>query len=222
MPELMQEYWVLIVVALVIGVVVAWWIFHASRRTNVQREDRVEDTGGAKRNQALIDAAPAATKDDTANLDRKAAQELVHDRQDAQAAASEASPGAVSAAANSDQIAAAPADADAEAGAAVPAREAIRKAETANVEPAPMTNGPDDGDDLRRLKGVGPKLVSVLHENGVTRFSQIAAWSDEDIDRIDAKLGRFQGRVRRDDWVRQAEYLAKDDVAGYEAQFGKV
>ena len=77
-------------------------------------------------------------------------------------------------------------------------------------------------DDLRRIKGIGPKLVSLLASLGVTRFDQIAGWSDADIDRIDAQLGTFAGRIRRDSWVEQARFLAADDVAGFEAQFGKL
>lgn len=83
---------------------------------------------------------------------------------------------------------------------------------------APATKG----DDLRRIKGLGPKLVTLLAEHGVTSFAQIAAWDDADIDRIDARLGRFQGRIRRDDWVAQARLLAAEDTAGYEAKFGNL
>ncbi|MGB3165472.1 MAG: helix-hairpin-helix domain-containing protein [Alteraurantiacibacter sp.] len=218
MPELLQEYWLLVLVALLIGVAVAWWIFHASRKTTVQREDRVEETGSARRNQALIDSPPAATKDDEVAVDKRAAEELVDDNEEAQAAASAASPGPVSAAANMDEVAAAPANADAEAGAGVPAREAIRAMNTDTPARATQTNG----DDLTRMKGVGPKLAANLREQGITSFAQIAAWTDADIDRVDAQLGRFEGRIRRDDWVEQARFLSADDIAGYEAQFGKV
>ncbi|NCP10415.1 MAG: hypothetical protein GW859_00415, partial [Sphingomonadales bacterium] len=55
---------------------------------------------------------------------------------------------------------------------------------------------------------------------GVTRYDQIAAWDAADIDRIDAQLGAFQGRIRRDDWVEQARLLAAGDTAGFEAKFG--
>ncbi|OZA92144.1 MAG: hypothetical protein B7X57_08855, partial [Erythrobacter sp. 34-65-8] len=78
------------------------------------------------------------------------------------------------------------------------------------------------GDDLTRIKGVGPKLRDVLVSLGVTRFDQIAGWSDEDIDRIDARLGRFEGRIRRDNWVEQAKLLAAGDTAGYENRFGRL
>jgi predicted flap endonuclease-1-like 5' DNA nuclease len=78
------------------------------------------------------------------------------------------------------------------------------------------------GDDLTRLKGVGPKLAAQLGEMGVTTFSQIAAWQDADIDRIDAGLGRFQGRIRRDAWVEQARLLAAGDNVGFAAKFGNI
>ena len=77
-------------------------------------------------------------------------------------------------------------------------------------------------DDLTRLKGVGPKLAEQLNALGVFRFAQVAAWDEADIDRIDAQLGRFQGRIRRDDWREQARLLAAGNTAAYEARFGKL
>lgn len=79
-----------------------------------------------------------------------------------------------------------------------------------------------EADDLRRIKGVGPKLVAMLHGLGITRFSQIAAWTDEDIARIDANLGTFAGRITRDNWIEQAKLLAAGDTSGFEDKFGKL
>ncbi len=73
-----------------------------------------------------------------------------------------------------------------------------------------------------RIKGVGPKLVALLGQHGMTSLAQIAAWDDADIDHIDAQLGTFAGRIRRDNWVEQAKFLAAGDVAGFEGKFGKV
>jgi predicted flap endonuclease-1-like 5' DNA nuclease len=86
------------------------------------------------------------------------------------------------------------------------------------IRPAP--EGPPD--DLSRMKGVGPKLVALLGELGVTHFSQIAAWTDEDVAAIDQHLGAFKGRITRDRWVDQARRLATDDTSGFEAEFGKL
>ena len=61
-----------------------------------------------------------------------------------------------------------------------------------------------------------------LNELGVTSLAQIAAWSEADVDRIDGQLGRFQGRIRRDNWIEQARLLSGGDTAAYEAQFGKL
>ena len=78
------------------------------------------------------------------------------------------------------------------------------------------------GDDLTRIKGLGPKIAALLRGLGITRFEQIAAWSEADIARIDPQLGAFQGRIVRDNWVEQAGYLSSGDVSGFESRFGKV
>jgi len=97
----------------------------------------------------------------------------------------------------------------------------IGEAIAAAAAPVPI-EVPHDADDLSLIKGLGPKLADQLRALGVTRFTQIAAWDDAEIDRIDAQLGRFQGRIRRDDWPGQARLLAEGDRAGYEAKFGKL
>jgi predicted flap endonuclease-1-like 5' DNA nuclease len=102
---------------------------------------------------------------------------------------------------------------------------AAATSEVADAEPSPAeptATAAGEPDDLRRIKGVGPKLVALLHGLGITRYSQIAAWSEADIDRIDAQLGAFAGRIRRDNWVEQANLLAAGDAAGFEAKFGKL
>lgn len=93
----------------------------------------------------------------------------------------------------------------------------------APIPASPAVAAPADGaDDLLKLKGVGPKLGALLTELGVTRYAQIAGWSDSDIAAIDAKLGNFKGRPVRDQWVDQAKYLAAGDIAGFEAKYGKI
>ena len=84
------------------------------------------------------------------------------------------------------------------------------------------SNFAGDADDLTRIKGLGPKLAALLRGLGITRFEQIAGWSEADVARVDARLGSFQGRIARDAWIEQARYLAAGDVAGFEARFGKV
>lgn len=80
----------------------------------------------------------------------------------------------------------------------------------------------DEGDDLTRIKGLGPKISTALRALGVTRYAEIAAWSEEDVARIDAQLGAFAGRATRDNWIEQAKLLSSGDTAAYEAKFGKL
>jgi predicted flap endonuclease-1-like 5' DNA nuclease len=79
---------------------------------------------------------------------------------------------------------------------------------------AARDGGPDD---LKKIKGVGPKLEGVLHEMGFYHFDQIASWSVDDVAWADQNLVGFKGRVSRDDWVGQAKALA----AGEETAFSK-
>ncbi|OZB16805.1 MAG: NADH-quinone oxidoreductase subunit E [Rhodobacterales bacterium 34-62-10] len=70
---------------------------------------------------------------------------------------------------------------------------------------APRETG---ADDLKLIKGVGPKLEAMLHRMGFFHFDQIAKWSAAEVAWVDANLEGFKGRVTRDDWVAQASVLA--------------
>jgi NADH-quinone oxidoreductase subunit E len=72
-------------------------------------------------------------------------------------------------------------------------------------------------DDLKRIKGVGPKLEELLHSLGYFHFDQIAAWSAAEVAWIDSHLEGFHGRATRDEWVPQARLLA----AGEETEFSQ-
>jgi predicted flap endonuclease-1-like 5' DNA nuclease len=66
---------------------------------------------------------------------------------------------------------------------------------------------PAERDDLKRLKGVGPKLETMLNEMGIYRFDQIATFTPDNLAWVDANLTAFKGRPTRDDWVSQAKAL---------------
>ena len=73
-----------------------------------------------------------------------------------------------------------------------------------------MDDAPEGGaDDLKRLSGVGPKLETKLHENGVYTFAQIAEWGPEEVSWMNDKLS-FKGRIEREGWVEQAKSLAAE------------
>ena len=90
------------------------------------------------------------------------------------------------------------------------------------VQASPALPSSDAGDDLMKMKGVGAKLNMLLIELGITRYDQIAGWSEADIAAIDERLGAFKGRPVRDQWVDQARFLAAGDIAGYAARYGKI
>lgn len=74
------------------------------------------------------------------------------------------------------------------------------------------TDGATDGapDDLKKIKGVGPVFERELNAKGIYYYRQIGAWKVADIKMIEADvLTRFPGRIKRDDWVKQAKTLAK-------------
>jgi predicted flap endonuclease-1-like 5' DNA nuclease len=77
-------------------------------------------------------------------------------------------------------------------------------------------------DDLLQIKGIGPKLNTLLVGLGITRFDQIAAWGAAEIDKVDDHLGTFKNRITRDSWVEQAGLLASGKIAEFEAKFGKL
>ncbi|MFK7875137.1 MAG: NADH-quinone oxidoreductase subunit NuoE [Paracoccaceae bacterium] len=64
-------------------------------------------------------------------------------------------------------------------------------------------------DDLKLIKGVGPKLESLLFDLGFFHFDQIANWRDNEVAWVDENLQGFKGRVSRDNWVAQAKTLAE-------------
>ncbi|SFS06709.1 NADH:ubiquinone oxidoreductase [Yoonia litorea] len=72
-------------------------------------------------------------------------------------------------------------------------------------------------DDLKQIKGVGPKLENTLHGMGVYHFDQIASWGPAEVAWMDDNLEGFKGRVSRDNWIDQAKVLA----GGGETAFSK-
>lgn len=90
---------------------------------------------------------------------------------------------------------------------------------------APVHRALDDDlprDDLCKLKGVGPKFAEALRAAGFYNFEQIAGLSPVEVERLDDQLGAFRGRINRDRIVEQADYLARDDIDGFEQRFGKL
>lgn len=179
MLELIEANATVLGVVLIAALLVAWWLFgratSAPRRREYKPDVLDEGVGPAQRNQALIDAPPAA--------------QVITPL-----------PGAGTLGGVAEAV-------------AVGAQDVVEEAAALHA---------GEGDDLSRIKGLGPKLQALLPTLGITTFAQIAALSEADLDALDARLGTFAGRPRKDAWTEQARFLAKGDVAGFEGKFGKV
>lgn len=88
--------------------------------------------------------------------------------------------------------------------------EAAPKAEkAADAAPVALFTAPEgEPDDLKKISGVGPVLEKKLHGLGITKYAQVAAFTEEDVARVDDALS-FKGRIGREDWIGQAKVLAE-------------
>jgi large subunit ribosomal protein L21 len=85
--------------------------------------------------------------------------------------------------------------------------EAEKKAE-AKSEAAPIAApaGEAKADDISLIGGIGPKILKGLDDMGIASFAQIAAWTPEDVERVETEL-KQKGRVAREEWIEQAKEL---------------
>ena len=86
--------------------------------------------------------------------------------------------------------------------------------ETDDEPPAAPTVDVVAGDDLQRIRAIDAATEEALVRQGVTRFETIAHWSASDIDRLDGVL-ELSGRIDREQWVEQAQILAKGGETYY-------
>jgi len=76
-----------------------------------------------------------------------------------------------------------------------------------------FSSKPSEVDDLTEINGIGPVNAKALNNMGIYRFSQIASWSAGVAETIGERL-EFPGRIEREDWVPQAQALAKPASGG--------
>jgi NADH-quinone oxidoreductase subunit E len=97
---------------------------------------------------------------------------------------------------------------------AADAQKTMQKAAAETVEimtkPAKLfTSPPAVVDDLKLIRGVGPKLEAEMNALGIYTFAQIARFNKANLEWADANLSTIKGRPIRDDWVGQALELMK-------------
>lgn len=218
---LLGEIWVLILLAALLGLLAGWLIW--GRRSSVDVDGLSADLDTCRRDCADRDGRIAALE---ADLEAAAQHEVnfaglqsrLDDCQDEQARkdaqisalearlsdAAAAPVGAVTAAA----LDAAPAVAQ-DTDSVDYDGDGILEGADEGQRPAAL-DGPRGGtaDDLKQIKGVGPKLEQLCHRLGFYHFDQVASWTTQEVAWVDANLEGFKGRVSRDNWVEQAKILA--------------
>ncbi len=112
-----------------------------------------------------------------------------------------------------------------------PKKAASKKADTGNkdYDGDGVIEGKDEGtkpatlkearggkaDDLKMIKGVGPKMEKLCNKLGFYHFDQVASWTADEVAWVDANLEGFRGRVSRDEWVSQAKILAAGGTTAF-------
>ncbi|HML93622.1 hypothetical protein [Methyloceanibacter sp.] len=192
---LLGEIWVLLLLAALIGLIAGWLIWGGRREAGT-------DAHGAEIRQlrADLDSCKSQCKDKDDLIGRLEAR---LEGRGGRAAVAESAPAAKTASV----------PAPAEAAGTAPATDFDKDGvdEGTNEGVKPMTlDAPRDGkvDNLKKIKGVGPKLEKLCNRLGFWHFDQIAAWTDDEVAWVNANLEGFKGRVTRDNWVEQAKVLA--------------
>ena len=103
-----------------------------------------------------------------------------------------------------------------------PSTPAPEVSEGPGTKPETLTAARDgQGDDLKRIKGIGPKLAALCNRLGFYHFDQIAAWTADEVAWVDQNLEGFKGRVSRDNWVEQSKTLASGGETEFSARVKK-
>lgn len=98
------------------------------------------------------------------------------------------------------------AKAEAEAAERAKAAAAKAKADAEAAQAPPLAPGPSD--DLTRIIGIDAETKQRLNRIGVWTFATIAGWTADDVRAVSQSLG-YQGRIERDNWIRQALILTR-------------
>jgi predicted flap endonuclease-1-like 5' DNA nuclease len=89
------------------------------------------------------------------------------------------------------------------------------------AKPATVVAAPGQpAQDLTRIRGIDAALAAALGKLGIARYEQIAAWMRGDIDRIEQSLGQ-KGRISHDNWIEQAQILAKGGETRYASRLAR-
>jgi predicted flap endonuclease-1-like 5' DNA nuclease len=186
MGYLLTQMFLYMLGAFLLGLLLGWLIW-GRRHLAVQAElDAARlDLDALRRERDALAAEADALR---AQLDACASARLALERQVAQIRAAQAAP--------APRVVAAPAP---------PPVARMIETPAAPPPPAPQRRVIDD---LKKISGIGRVNEAKLNGLGITSFAQIAEWTPADEERF-GELLAFEGRIEREEWVRQAKILAR-------------
>jgi len=76
------------------------------------------------------------------------------------------------------------------------------------------------GDDLKRIRAIDTALEAQLKALGAGTFAAIAQWTAADTARMSRELG-FKGRIEQENWIEQAQILAKGADTRYSQRLAR-
>ena len=65
-------------------------------------------------------------------------------------------------------------------------------------------------DDLKAIKGIGPFIEEKLNALGIFTFEQVSKMTPEIEEEVNVAIEFFPGRVKRDEWAKQAKTMHED------------
>ena len=65
-------------------------------------------------------------------------------------------------------------------------------------------------DDLKVIKGIGPFIAEKLNALGIYTFDQVGNMTPKIEEQVNQAIEFFSGRIKRDEWAKQAKELAKN------------
>ena len=89
------------------------------------------------------------------------------------------------------------------------AEEAQAKAETIDFATLGVASA-SEKDDLQVIKRIGPFIEEKLYALGIYTFEQISKMPAKIEEEVNVAIEFFPGRVKRDEWAKQAKKLHKD------------
>lgn len=190
----------------------AFYVAHkvCRSRSEASTEESAADTAGSDKAAAEAAAATAAAKKIAA--DKAAADKAAKEKAAAEKAAAAEKEAAAKAAAEKAAADKAAAEADYDG-------DGVVEGADEGTRPEALTAARDgQADNLKLIKGVGPKLEQLCNSLGFYHFDQIAGWTADEVAWVDANLEGFKGRVSRDDWVAQAKILATGGETEFSAR----